>query len=289
MTFTPPSAFLDSFSGPCFRPGLGGVAVFACSVRQDLRTVPLFDPCLVAIAEGTKEVRDGDLSGRVGAGGVLAFLPGDRPDIANLPDPTIGRFRSLVLVIAPEALTAFARHYPALASRRQPEGRAFRPVAGAGLGAAILHAAQGLRNGEGVAAGALLHRQMEVLVVLAEEAGFVWPLPGSETTADRVRRLVSTRIAVPWSAADAAKVLGISEPTLRRRLAAEGTSFRGLLADARLSHGLTLLQTTKEGIAAIALACGYESPSRFAARFNERFGMTPSALRGDGRAKREQA
>ena len=41
-----------------------------------------------------------------------------------------------------------------------------------------------------------------------------------------------------------------------------------------------LLQTTRRTILEIALDCGYESPSRFATRFRERYGMSPSELRG---------
>ena len=51
-------------------------------------------------------------------------------------------------------------------------------------------------------------------------------------------------------------------------------SFRQLLAQVRMSHALTLLQQGLSPLEA-ALACGYDSPSRFAARFKQEFGLTP--------------
>jgi AraC-like DNA-binding protein len=42
----------------------------------------------------------------------------------------------------------------------------------------------------------------------------------------------------------------------------------------RMSHALTLLQQGLNPLE-VALACGYDSPSRFAARFKQEFGLTP--------------
>ena len=67
----------------------------------------------------------------------------------------------------------------------------------------------------------------------------------------------------------------------RRRLAKQGTGFRTLLTDVRMTRALTLLQVTPWPVAQIAGAVGYESPSRFAARFKERFGFAPSAVRAE--------
>ena len=54
-----------------------------------------------------------------------------------------------------------------------------------------------------------------------------------------------------------------------------------LLTDVRMTRALTLLQVTPWPVAQIAGAVGYESPSRFAARFKERFGFAPSAVRAE--------
>nr|WP_259372002.1 helix-turn-helix transcriptional regulator [Caldimonas mangrovi] len=78
--------------------------------------------------------------------------------------------------------------------------------------------------------------------------------------------------------------LAMSEATLRRRLRAEGASFNELLADVRMSFAMTLLQSTDRSVAHIASDVGYESASRFAIRFRERFGFAPTAIRGHRRS-----
>ena len=51
--------------------------------------------------------------------------------------------------------------------------------------------------------------------------------------------------------------------TLRRRLAAEGVTYRNLVQDVRMSHALAMLQNTDVPVLQIALAAGYASASRF--------------------------
>jgi AraC-like DNA-binding protein len=46
---------------------------------------------------------------------------------------------------------------------------------------------------------------------------------------------------------------------------------------------MLLLQSTDQAVNRIALDVGYESPSRFANRFRERFGFAPTAIRGHAR------
>ena len=82
-----------------------------------------------------------------------------------------------------------------------------------------------------------------------------------------------------WTYAALGEALAMSEATLRRRLASEGTSLSALLSDVRMSAALVLLQATERPVAEIALDVGYQSPSRFAARFRERFGYPPAAAR----------
>jgi len=39
------------------------------------------------------------------------------------------------------------------------------------------------------------------------------------------------------------------------------------------------VQAGRQPLKQVAMACGYQSPSRFAARFRQRFGTLPSELR----------
>jgi AraC-like DNA-binding protein len=71
---------------------------------------------------------------------------------------------------------------------------------------------------------------------------------------------------------------------LRRRLREEGSSLRDVLTDIRMTHAMQLLQSSDMPVSAIAASAGFESQSRFAIRFRNRFGFPPTAVRGQRRA-----
>ncbi|WP_279450854.1 helix-turn-helix transcriptional regulator [Aeromonas hydrophila] len=91
---------------------------------------------------------------------------------------------------------------------------------------------------------------------------------------ERLARYLSAEPAIDHTLESIAPHFSMSRATLVRKLAAEGRSFRQLLAQVRMSHALTLLQRALTPLE-VALACGYDSPSRFAARFKQEFGLTP--------------
>ncbi|MGE5622752.1 MAG: helix-turn-helix transcriptional regulator [Bacillota bacterium] len=94
----------------------------------------------------------------------------------------------------------------------------------------------------------------------------------------RIRLLIAADPAREWSSADFEERLHISGATLRRRLAEENTSLRMLLREARLHHGLSLLQTTRKPVKSVAQACGYRSVPSFTRNFVAHFGIAPSAV-----------
>lgn len=96
------------------------------------------------------------------------------------------------------------------------------------------------------------------------------------------RDLLVHRLANPgaqWTTQEVAHLLFISVSTLQRRLAAEGESFQNLLDDVRLNNALVAIQSTLKPVSVVARENGYMCPSRFTARFQKRFRITPSALR----------
>ena len=119
---------------------------------------------------------------------------------------------------------------------------------------------------------------MELLSWLAQ-AGAVFNPHSAQRLSKQIRQLLARDTAINWQIADAARQLGMSEATLRRRLADEGTSFRELSGSVKMMRALTLLQTSPLGVAQVAYAVGYESPARFAAKFRAHFGCTPSDVR----------
>ena len=125
----------------------------------------------------------------------------------------------------------------------------------------------------------LAHRGREVLLAAVGAGGAALLWERAETFAERLRSQIALDPGREWRAAELAERLAVSEATLRRRLADEGTGLRRLLEDVRLTQGANLLLSTDRPIKDIAAACGYDSPSRFAARFRERFGEAPSRIR----------
>lgn len=128
-------------------------------------------------------------------------------------------------------------------------------------------------------------RVLEVMHWLLEDGVVLQRANVDPTTAVRVRAQLAGRLDLDWTADRMGGELAMSSATLRRRLAAEGTTFADLVVDARMSSALTLLQATAQPVADIALSVGYESASRFAIRFRQRFGFAPTAVRKRERAR----
>ncbi len=96
--------------------------------------------------------------------------------------------------------------------------------------------------------------------------------------ADRVCELISVDPAREWRSASGEAELAISSASLRRQLAMENTSLRDILAEARLSQALFLLQTIRLPVKTVALRSGYRSVSSFVRRFHFRYGVDPSRV-----------
>jgi AraC-like DNA-binding protein len=124
------------------------------------------------------------------------------------------------------------------------------------------------------------HAQLGVLVALARSGHGQFLSVSDPSLAARIRLLVAAAPDREWTSADFEEALHVSGATLRRRLAEENTSLRTLLLEARLHHGLTLLQTTRKPLKSIAQACGYRSVPSFTRNFIARFGIEPAAVVG---------
>ncbi|XAY07333.1 putative HTH-type transcriptional regulator [Paraconexibacter sp. AEG42_29] len=81
------------------------------------------------------------------------------------------------------------------------------------------------------------------------------------------------------SMGDVAAALTVSERTLTRRLAAEGTSFRRIEATARRNRAEALLRQPSQTIEQVADALGYATCSAFVRAFRRWHGVPPGAWR----------
>jgi len=107
--------------------------------------------------------------------------------------------------------------------------------------------------------------------------------PVSLTT--RVREeLCRTLLDAPPSVDGIAQVLGLSRRTLNRQLAAEGTSVRTLLEDARGAMARQLLEETQIPISEIAATLHYTTPNAFSRAFSRWSGnVSPRQCRAAAR------
>ncbi len=98
--------------------------------------------------------------------------------------------------------------------------------------------------------------------------------------ATKVRRVVRAGlIAGQHSVDQTAALFAMQRRTLCRRLQAEGTTYRDLVAEIRYEVGRQLLCDTRLPIHEIASAIGYADPSVFTRAFKRWSGITPAAWR----------
>lgn len=100
------------------------------------------------------------------------------------------------------------------------------------------------------------------------------PLPRSKDLLD-VCEQIKARLSHPWTAADAAHYLQVSERTVMRKFQTDvGLTFNEWLRQTRLLFALESL-AMGNSVLDTALACGYDSPSAFSAMFKSRLGLSP--------------
>lgn len=101
-----------------------------------------------------------------------------------------------------------------------------------------------------------------------------------ETRANQVQREIIKKLKgdAP-NISDIARELGVSERSLQRELAAENTTFRDLLDEARRELAFKHLQNEKVSVSEISFLLGFSEPSAFHRFFKRQIGTTPHAFR----------
>lgn len=100
-----------------------------------------------------------------------------------------------------------------------------------------------------------------------------------QSWAAKVRDVALIDLGNEPSVSATAVSLGVSERTLRRRLAEEGTTFRNILVEARLAIGHELLTTAKLDVSTVAYRTGYSEPSSFVRAFTQHYGYPPGKVK----------
>lgn len=235
--------------------------------RERIASVRMPHPSILVVLQGCKEVWVGDRVQAFRPGAVFVMPPNLDMEVVNIPGDD-----------GPCLYEAMIMEVPALPAGIAPLPAATHPVLdfsvtpGSDLMEAILHAATAIAD----------HGQSDALKALrlAEVLTLMRPHPAARCLfhvglADQVAWLIAARPAEAWTVASVAEQLGLGASTLRRQLAAAGTSFRAIVARERLRVGRDAIQSGALSVAA-AEAAGYISRSHFARRYREHFGTTPT-------------
>lgn len=269
------------------RPGVGAAAHVLQGRGLEILRLRSELPALIVVDRGIKAVRTvRGAAVRAHPGQAIVLAGNQTVDFTNsVPDGA--HYEARWLLFDP-ALFDDA-YYLAQAARVAQGGRPAAPATLLAhvhddLAHAVERARRALASGAGIPETVARQRMLETMHWLLD-AGIVLQAPAATPgVAVKLRALIAGRLDGAWTGARVAAELAVSEATLRRRLAAEGTSLQDVLVEARMATALTLLQATAQPVADIACAVGYASPSRFAVRFRQRFGFAPTAVRGHERA-----
>ena len=107
--------------------------------------------------------------------------------------------------------------------------------------------------------------------------------PGLSNVAVEVRACLMSNVQRPTTATRVADELGMSERSLRRRLALEGVSFRDLKLEVQNALAKRYLEYTMMTIVDISRATGFSDVANFRRSFRRRYGASPNAFRRDVR------
>ncbi len=247
--------------------------------QLEILRIRVEQPMLIFIDQGSKTVRT-ERTAPVQAlpGQAILLAGGHTVDFNNAVLADGQPYEARCLIFDPALLDdAYYASRTASANTTQPPAQLLRQPS-PDLLAAFDHARRTLA--QSVPDAIARQRLLEVMHWLLEVG---MPLRRPETDARislKVRSLITRQPDHDWTATIIATELALSEATLRRRLAEESTTFSELLIDTRMATALTLLQATTHPVSDIALSVGYESSSRFAVRFRQRFGFSPTTVRG---------
>ncbi len=259
------------------RAGLGSTARIVQRAELTSHRITADAPILIRVKRGCKLIRwtGGQIFAE--AGDAVALASGGVFDITNSLSNE-GEYEAFWVVWDATLISDFAA---STGTKPIKQAHLFRQMAPE-FCASYDSAVSCLLDTESFPDSIARHKLTELLLWL-DHHGARFTLPDESSARARVRKLVSAETSRRWTSIGIAHTLGFSEATLRRRLAEESVTLRELLQDVRMTHALTLLQSTDVSVLDVGLAVGYDSASRFAVRFRERFGFPPSAIRGQKR------
>jgi AraC-like DNA-binding protein len=259
------------------RPKVGATAGVLQQQELEFKRLFIESPVLILVEEGVKSLQWPGGACQIRAGEAIALAGGQSVDITNQIGAD-GSYRARWLAWDGSLIAAHANTHS-----WQPVIRNALPIiAPPAEFATAFRLACAAVEGDRVPIDIARHRAAELLLWIAAYGGR-FEQTRDLTLTVKIRRVIGQDVSGEWSACAVASAFAISEATLRRRLADEGTSLSAILVDTRMTFALQLLQSTAQPVTQIALAVGYQTPSQFAVRFRDRFGFPPTSVRGHRR------
>jgi AraC-like DNA-binding protein len=248
----------------------GGVLPFSVysSVReQRIVNVPIIKPMLICVLDGSKKLgSQGEIDCPSGSFVVLS----NHPSITMRNIPGDAEYLALIVEFEYEDFDCLP-----------PRSGRSAPFVQGDTDAALQSTLKQFVEWSSFAPQVLWRGRRQEILQLIYHQGYeqVSAVFESPSLSHKVHGIIVADAAHDLHADELASRLAISESTLRRKLAAEGTTLQAIKDRARLGLGLHLVQTTFDPIGRVAEKCGYQSQSRFTDKFKQLFGVTPSELR----------
>ncbi|PRD14455.1 helix-turn-helix transcriptional regulator [Pantoea coffeiphila] len=206
--------------------------------------------------------------------GEMLVVPNARSlDIEYAPCKDSGEFVALSLSLAEEQLEA-ARLLLA-----DPAQQDIGDVVAVSVGDLLAPLKRWVKAMTGGIRPLSLHAMVEVVLMLYAMGCRGLLRARDPGLAMKIRRMVAKDPAHLWHAAEIEQQLGFSGATLRRRLAAESTSLRAIIIEARVAEALRLLMSSDLPVKTVAGRVGYSSVTSFSRQFSDRYGIEPSGFR----------
>lgn len=241
--------------------------------RYRLHAVACDVPLLVVPLSGTKFLHAEGRSWVCSPGQFLMMHFAMQADVENVPAGD-GPYRAWVLAFPWEVITLARGLFPPERAMSSRETIATVGDLGALSDALLAHLADvdapdpALRN----------YRLLGVLLALHRAGHKHFVQAQDPSLSARVRLAVAAAPGRAWASADFEEMFCLSGATMRRRLAEEGSSLRGLIQEARLHSALLQLQNSRKPVKAVAQESGYKSVASFRRNFIERFKLDPAKV-----------
>ena len=266
------AALLAQLEALAHRPLAGECLHIKAQLPHTIKSALVERPTLGLVLHGAKRLSTATQSVQLHAGDMFLITGRCHVDAHNAPDAEHGRYLTITLNLCDEVLIAARTLWAQPLHRDSAHIVAFPANT---LSQALQHWCQALQQGHYEQARVAL---VQIVMWLCRQGHHALLAPPPQRLADSVHDLVAAAPARPWLSRDVEAALHLSGASLRRHLAAEGTSLSKILLEARMGCALALLSTTNLPTKTVAARVGYQSVTSFSRQFAARYQLRPADI-----------